>query len=115
RGVAILIDPDGRRVATLDCLPASVRESGIGIDGAHAYVPTRDGRLLTLALSPTGMSVSGVQRSPVPWGATGIVGFPARAAAMHFVSLTPTGVREADFDTARETPLPDADAQCARR
>ncbi|MFP3615530.1 hypothetical protein SB778_36390, partial [Paraburkholderia sp. SIMBA_050] len=77
RGVAMLIDPDGRRVATLDCLPASVRESGIGIDGAHAYVPTRDGRLLTLALSPTGMTVSGVQRSPVPWGATGIVGFPA--------------------------------------
>ncbi|HDR9198814.1 TPA: hypothetical protein QDB48_000076 [Burkholderia vietnamiensis] len=117
RGVAMLIDPDGRRVATLDCLPASVRESGIGIDGAHAYVPTRDGRLLTLALSPTGMTVSGVQRSPVPWGSTGIVGFPARAAAMHFVSLTPTGVREADFDTARETPLPnaDADAQCARR
>jgi hypothetical protein len=34
---------------------------------------------------------------------------------MHFVSLTPTGVREADFDTARETPLPNADAQCARR
>ncbi|AOJ79051.1 hypothetical protein WJ35_23330 [Burkholderia ubonensis] len=115
RGAAMLIDPDGRRTARLDCLPAAVRESGIGVAGAHAYVPTRDGRLLTLALSPTGMTVSGVQRSPIPWGATGIVGFPARAAAMHFVSLTPTGVREADFDTARETPLPDADAQCARR
>ena len=51
---------DARRLATLDCLPASVRESGIGVDGTHAYVPTRDGRLLTLALSPTGMSVSGV-------------------------------------------------------
>jgi hypothetical protein len=28
RGVAMLIDPDGRRVATLDCLPASVRSRG---------------------------------------------------------------------------------------
>ncbi|WP_081067907.1 hypothetical protein [Burkholderia territorii] len=113
RGVAMLIDPDGRRLATLDCLPASVRESGIGVDGAHAYVPTRDGRLLTLALTPTGMSVSGVQRSPVPWGATGTAGFPARAGTMHFVSLTPSGTREADFDAARQTPLPNANAQCS--
>ncbi|RQR40325.1 hypothetical protein DIE23_01380 [Burkholderia sp. Bp9143] len=112
RGVAMLIDPGGRRLATLDCLPASVREAGIGVDGTHAYVPTRDGRLLTLALSPTGMSVSGVQRSPIPWGPTGIAGFPARGGTMHFVSLTPSGAREADFDTARETPLPKADAQC---
>lgn len=112
RGVAMLIDPDGRRLATLDCLPASVRESGIGVDGTHAYVPTRDGRLLTLALTPTGLSVSGVQRSPIPWGSTGIAGFPARGGTMHFVSLTPSGTREADFDAARETPLPKADAQC---
>lgn len=113
RGVATLIDPDGRRLATLDCLPASVRESGIGVDGTHAYVPTRDGRLLTLTLSPTGMSVSGAQRSPIPWGSTGIAGFTARGGTMHFVSLTPSGTREADFDTARETPLPKADAQCS--
>ncbi|HDR8878977.1 TPA: hypothetical protein QDA74_004505, partial [Burkholderia territorii] len=113
RGVAMLIDPDGRRLATLDCLPASVRESGIGVDGAHAYVPTRDGRLLTLALTPTGMSVSGVQRSPIPWGSTGIAAFAARAGTMHFVSLTPSGAREADFDTARESPLSKADAQCS--
>lgn len=112
RGVAMLIDPDGRRLATLDCLPASVRESGIGVDGTHAYVPTRDGRLLTLALTPTGMSVSGAQRSPIPWGSTGIAGFAARGGTMHFVSLTSSGTREADFDTARETPLPKTDAQC---
>ncbi|RKU04339.1 hypothetical protein C7H84_05300 [Burkholderia sp. Nafp2/4-1b] len=112
RGVAMLIGPDGRRIATLDCLPPSVRESGIGVDGAHAYVPTRDGRLLTLTLTATGMSVTGVQRSPIPWGATGIAAFPARGGTMHFVSLTPTGAREADFDTAREAPLPKGDAQC---
>ncbi|MCU9954373.1 hypothetical protein OEJ37_13520 [Burkholderia sp. BKH01] len=114
-GVAMLIDPDGRRTATLDCLPASVRESGIGVSGTHAYVPTSDGRLLTLALAPAEISVSGVQRSPIPWGTTGIAGFPAQGAAMHFVSLTPSGAREADFEPGRDTPLPKAETQCSSR
>ena len=78
RGVAMLIAPDGR-TATLDCLPASVRESGIGVSGTHAYVPIRDGRLLTLSLGPADISVSGAQRSPIPWGLTGIAGFPGAA------------------------------------
>lgn len=115
RGVAMLIAPDGHRTATLDCLPASVRESGIGVSGTHAYVPTRDGRLLTLALAPAEISVSGAQRSPIPWGTTGIAGFPAQGAAMHFVSLTPTGTREADFDPERDAPLPKAEMQCSSR
>ncbi|WP_419689183.1 hypothetical protein ACN22W_20430 [Burkholderia theae] len=113
RGVAMLIDPDGRRTATLGCLPASVRESGIGVSGTHAYVPTRDGRLLTLALAPADISVSGVQRSPIPWGTTGIAGFPARGATMHFVSLTPSGTREVDFEPEQETPLPKREAPCS--
>lgn len=112
RGVAMLIAPDGRRTATLDCLPASVRESGIGISGTHAYVPTSDGRLLTLALAPAEISVSGAQRSPIPWGTTGIAGFPAQGAAMHFVSLTPAGTREADFDPERDTPLSKNEMPC---
>ncbi|MEN2475485.1 hypothetical protein [Burkholderia sp. GS2Y] len=111
--VAMLIDPDGRRTATLGCLPASVRESGIGVSGTHAYVPTHDGRLLTLALAPADISVSGVQRSPIPWGTTGIAGFPARGATMHFVSLTPSGTREADFEPEQETPLPKREAPCS--
>lgn len=109
----MLIAPDGRRTATLDCLPASVRESGIGVAGTHAYVPTRDGRLLTLALAPANMAVSGVQRSPVPWGSTGVAGFPARGTAMHFVSLTPSGMREADFEPARDTPMPKNEVSCS--
>ncbi|WP_175863137.1 hypothetical protein [Burkholderia cepacia] len=113
RGVAMLIAPDGRRTATLDCLPASVRESGIGVSGTHAYVPIRDGRLLTLALGPADIAVGGVQRSPIPWGMTGITGFPARGNAMHFVSLTPSGTREADFEPARDTPMPKREAPCS--
>ncbi|RQT34693.1 hypothetical protein [Burkholderia contaminans] len=113
RGVAMLIAPDGRRTATLDCLPASVRESGIGVSGTHAYVPIRDGRLLTLALGPADISVSGVQRSPIPWGLTGIAGFPGSGTTMHFVSLTPSGTREADFEPAHETPLPKREVPCS--
>lgn len=113
RGIAMLIAPDGRRTATLDCLPASVRESGIGVSGTHAYVPIRDGRLLTLALGPAEIAVGGVQRSPIPWGMTGIAGFPARGSAMHFVSLTPSGTREADFEPAHDTPMPKREAPCS--
>ncbi|MCA3876750.1 MAG: hypothetical protein IOC41_26090, partial [Burkholderia sp.] len=112
-GVAMLIAPGGRRTATLDCLPASVRESGIGVSGTHAYVPTRDGRLLTLALGASDISVSGMQRSPIPWGSTGIAGFPARGTSMHFVSLTPSGTREADFEAERDTPMPKGEVPCS--
>ncbi|KVQ26899.1 hypothetical protein [Burkholderia cepacia] len=113
RGIAMLIAPDGRRTATLDCLPASVRESGIGVSGTHAYVPIRDGRLLTLALGPADIAVGGVQRSPIPWGMTGIAGFPARGNTMHFVSLTPSGTREADFEPAHDTPMPKSAVPCS--
>ncbi|TCW85863.1 hypothetical protein C5O80_08195 [Burkholderia sp. SRS-46] len=115
RGVAMLIDPDGRRTATQDCLPATVRESGVAVAGAGAYVPTRDGRLLALALSPEKITVRGVQRAPIPWGTTGIVGFPANDTTLHFVSLTPSGVREADFDTARNTAPTESDEPCGAR
>ncbi|CAB3968514.1 signal peptide protein [Burkholderia aenigmatica] len=113
RGVAMLIAPDGQRTATLECLPATVRESSIGVAGARAYVPIRDGRLLTLALSPAGIAASGAQPSPIPWGTTGIAGFPARGDAMHFVSLTPSGTREADFEPEHETPLAKSEVRCS--
>ncbi|MGU7772072.1 hypothetical protein ACV229_18110 [Burkholderia sp. MR1-5-21] len=113
RGVAMLIDQDGRRTATLDCLPATVRESGIGVAGASAYVPTRDGRLLSLDLSADRIAVRGVQRSPIPWGATGIAGFPVGDTTMHFVSLTPAGAREADFEPGEATALADSEEACS--
>nr|WP_179404481.1 hypothetical protein [Burkholderia guangdongensis] len=127
RGAAMLIDPDGHRTAMLDCLPATVRESSVGVAGADVYVPTHDGRLLALALSPGQITVRGAQRSPIPWGTTGIAGFPANGTTMHFVSLTTAGVREADFadsadaadaaDSAamQETALADPDERCSSR
>ncbi|KVZ04070.1 hypothetical protein WL11_15040 [Burkholderia ubonensis] len=115
RGVAMLIAPDGRRTALRDCLPATVRESGIAVAGPNAYVPTHDGRLLTLALAPAEITVRGAQRSPIPWGTTGIAAFPANDTTMHFVSLTPSGVREADFEPGRETALAGSEAPCSDR
>ncbi|OJB44504.1 hypothetical protein BGV57_07965 [Burkholderia ubonensis] len=115
RGVAMLIAPDGRRTAQRDCLPATVRESGIGVAGPNAYVPTHDGRLLTLALAPAEITVRGAQRSPIPWGTTGIAAFPASDTTMHFVSLTPSGGREADFEQGRETALAGSEAPCSDR
>ncbi|KVV55387.1 hypothetical protein WK92_03405 [Burkholderia ubonensis] len=115
RGVAMLIAPDGHRTALRDCLPATVRESGIGVAGPNAYVPTHDGRLLTLALAPAEITVRGAQRSPIPWGTTGIAAFPANDTTMHFVSLTPSGMREADFEQGRETALAGSEAPCSDR
>ncbi|WP_415877552.1 hypothetical protein [Burkholderia ubonensis] len=115
RGVAMLIAPDGRRTALRDCLPATVRESGIAVAGPNAYVPTHDGRLLTLALAPAEITVRGAQRSPIPWGTTGIAAFPANDTTMHFVSLTPSGVREADFEPGWETALAGSEAPCSDR
>ncbi|KVV44676.1 hypothetical protein WK81_11620 [Burkholderia ubonensis] len=115
RGVAMLIAPDGRRTALRDCLPATVRESGIAVAGPNAYVPTHDGRLLTLALAPAEITVRGAQRSPIPWGTTGIAAFPANDTTLHFVSLTPSGVREADFEQGRETALAGSEAPCSDR
>jgi hypothetical protein len=34
---------------------------------------------------------------------------------MHFVSLTPSGAREADIEPERDTPLQKVNATCARR
>jgi hypothetical protein len=109
RAVAFLIDEAGRRTAQLDCLPAAVRESDIGVAGAAAYVPTRDGRLMALALEGDRIALRGTQRAPFAWGNTGITGIAIGSDALHFVSLSPEGLREADFDTHREAAAAPAD------
>jgi hypothetical protein len=96
KGVAVLIDELGNRTALLDDLPATVREANFGVSGNLAYVPARDGRLLTLALAPDSIALQAAKPAPVPWGNTGIVAFETAPGALHFVSLTPAGVREAD-------------------
>ncbi len=107
----MLIDETGRVTARLACLPASVREASIGVDGATAYVPTRDGRLMALALGGATIRLRGLSRAPFAWGNTGAVGIAGGPDSMHFVSLSPVGLREADFD-ARAEAAPVASDQC---
>jgi hypothetical protein len=96
KGLAVLIDELGNRTALLDGLPATVREANFVVAGDMAYIPTRDGGLMSLSLTADSITLRGTQRSTIPWGTTGIAGF-VTDGGVHFVSLTPKGVREADF------------------
>ena len=107
--VAFLIDEAGRRTAQLDCLPAVVRESGIGVLGAAAYLPTQDGRLMALALEGDRITLRGTQRAPFAWGNTGNIAMANGSGGLHVVSLSPDGLREADFDTHHEVAAASAD------
>ena len=75
---------------------------GGGVDnlgtGGGVYV-------MALALSADSITLRGLQRAPFSWGNTGAIGIPAGADTVHFVSLTPGGLREADFNAHREVDL----------
>lgn len=111
RSSVLLIDEEGHVTAKLDCLPASVREASIAVNGNTAYVPTRDGRLMALALTGKTIELHGLLRAPFAWGNTGAIGIPHGAGSVHFVSLSPTGLREADFNE-RNAMAPSASDQC---
>ncbi|WP_420991512.1 hypothetical protein ACKI2N_025150 [Cupriavidus sp. 30B13] len=109
KGFAHLLDTAGRVAASLPCMPASVREAGIAVIGDKAFTPARDGRLLHLALSADAVRLAGSQPSPIPWTIQGSLGLAHSAASLHWISLTPAGLREADFDLAAATPPSPAD------
>jgi hypothetical protein len=114
RSSVLLIDEEGRITARMDCLPASVREASIAVNGSVAFVPTRDGRLMALTLSADAIRLRGFGRAPFAWGNTGAIGIPYGASSVHFVSLSPTGLREADFSERDEVAPSDAD-RCDRQ
>ncbi|WP_322069741.1 hypothetical protein [Paraburkholderia bannensis] len=98
RSAVMAIDEMGRVTARLTCLPATVREAGIGVDGNTAFVPTRDGRLMALELSGDSITLRGLIRAPFAWGNTGALGIAHGQGLQHFISLSPTGLREAEFN-----------------
>ncbi|CAB3748702.1 hypothetical protein [Paraburkholderia humisilvae] len=108
RAVAFLVDGQGRRTAELDCLPALVRESSMAVEGNTVFVPTQDGRLMTLGLEGDHIALRGTQRAPFAWGNTGVTGI-ASGAMVHFVSLSPDGLLEADFSTQKQVAAGPAD------
>ncbi|WP_213304677.1 hypothetical protein [Paraburkholderia sacchari] len=111
RSSMLLIDEAGHVTAKLECLPASVRESSITVNGDVAYVPTSDGRLMALALTGDSIDLRGMMRAPFAWGNTGAVGIPYGPGTIHFVSLSPVGLREADFNVRNEV-APSASDRC---
>ncbi|MDQ7978368.1 hypothetical protein QYH69_14045 [Paraburkholderia sp. SARCC-3016] len=108
RAVAFLVDSKGRRTAELDCLPALVRESSVAVEGSAVFVPTQDGRLMTLGVEDDRITLRGTQRAPFAWGNTGVTGI-ASGDSVHFVSLSPDGLREAGFSTQKQIAAGPAD------
>jgi hypothetical protein len=98
KGFAQLIDASGQTTATLDCMPASVREAGIAVIGERAFTPSQDGRLLHLKLTPASIELAGTQPSPIAWTYTGSVGLVRSPTQLHWVATSPKGLQEADFD-----------------
>ncbi|MFP3552103.1 hypothetical protein SB861_15455 [Paraburkholderia sp. SIMBA_049] len=113
KGFAQLIDTSGQTTATLDCMPASVREAGIAVIGERAFTPSQDGRLLHLKLAPASIELAGTQPSPIAWTYTGSVGLVRSPTQLHWVATSPKGLQEADFDLkAANVKAPDAKDLC---
>ncbi len=113
RGFAYLIDNAGQVTATLPCMPATVREAGIAVQGTLAYTPAADRRLLHLTLTPQSIALQAVQASPLAWSYIGSLGLVRNADNLHWVSLTRGGVEEADFDLKAAMP-PTATDRCGK-
>lgn len=113
KGFAQLIDASGQTTATLDCMPASVREAGIAVIGERAFTPSQDGRLLHLKLTAASIELAGTQPSPIAWTYTGSVGLMRSPTQLHWVATSPKGLQEADFDLkAASVKAPDAKDLC---
>ena len=111
RGFAQLIDANGQTTAKLDCMPASVRESGIAVVGDRAFTPSADGRLLALKLTADSIAFGGALPSPIRWSYTGSIGLVRSSTQLHWVATSPTGLQEADFDLGA-VPQPDGRDVC---
>ncbi|BFG73396.1 hypothetical protein PTKU46_14290 [Paraburkholderia terrae] len=113
KGFAQLIDASGQTTATLDCMPASVREAGIAVIAERAFTPSQDGRLLHLKFTPASIELAGTQPSPIAWTYTGSVGLVRSPTQLHWVATSPKGLQEADFDLkAVNVKTPDAKDLC---
>ena len=102
QGVAWLLDGAGQLKASLHCLPATVREAGLSVDGNTLYTPTADGRLMQLAVGPEGLQLQALLQASsgraVAWRPLGSVGLPRRDGRQDWLSLTENGLQWWQFD-----------------
>lgn len=113
QGFAYLIDNKGNILARLSCMPATVREAGMAVIGNMAYVPSADNRLMQLKLTSSSITLQAVQLSPIEWSYTGSVGLTRDDSRIHWVSLSKTGLQEADFNL-KEAGLPSVTDRCVK-
>ena len=111
KGFAYLVDRRGRITARLPCMPPTVREAGITVNGAKVYTPSPDNRLLHLALTPSSILLTTVQSSPLNWSSIGNIGLMRDPSRIHWLSLTKTGIQETDFDVS-DAKVPSAADRC---
>ncbi|KVN50071.1 hypothetical protein WJ64_20405 [Burkholderia ubonensis] len=109
KGFAQLIDRQGATTAALACMPASVREAGITVVDANAYTPSADGRLLHLRMTPTTIELVATQDSPIDWTYLGSVGLSRSPTRIHWLALSPQGLKEAEFDLTAARPATPGD------
>lgn len=119
-GFARLIDSKGRITASLDGLPATIREAGIAVQDGHsataatyAYIPVTDGQLMQLRIDSDSLSLSGLlepsEGKTVRWHPVGSLGLFTSRGTLNWLSLTPQGLEQIRFDPvaqgrAGETP-----------
>jgi len=66
--------------------------------GERAFTPSQDGRLLHLKLSASSIGLAATQPSAIAWTYEGSLGLVRSPTQLHWVALSPDGLREADFD-----------------
>jgi hypothetical protein len=84
-------------------------QSRIAKVGLATSWPSRDGRLLHLRLSASSVELAGTQPSPIRWTYHGSLGLVRSPTHLHWVVLSPWGLREAEFDLNRAEPSSAAD------
>ncbi|TSH92864.1 hypothetical protein FOZ76_15835 [Verticiella sediminum] len=105
-GAARLLDENGEVTASLDGLPATVREAGIAVapTGDVAYTPAADGRLIQIRATPDSLQFAGTVRTAdgrdVAWRPNGSTGLFTDDGLLDWFTLEDGELVKYRFDPA---------------
>jgi hypothetical protein len=114
-GFIRLFDESGKETGALACMPETVREASVAVLGTRLLVPSRDGRLLTVKLGQSDATLESTMRSPIQWFSEGSVGLIRSSTSVHWVSLSPYGLQETDFNLTHADAPADRDRCSSKR
>jgi len=106
-GRAWLIDPDGRRLAQLGCLPPPQREGTPVVDGGRLALPLGNGGALLLNASAENLKVVGRSASRPLLSEAGVVGRFTGAQELTLISLDRIGLARHRLNIAEPEPVAD--------